>query len=884
MPSFKNIYRLLLLALLPAWLLTACVDDVLTPGGQGQELPDNGDGIYFSFGLGLNSLGSGTRANGLSDMEEYEDYIDPEKLDIMFYIKDNEDTYRLYKKFPPKSHYVSMIPVAFSTQGDYDKNYYVRIAVSEMPDGNDFAETLRTNDFKIAVMANGNQVLALEEQEKDDEGKITKPGDKINLIHHQTPRVASGTSTVSDGGSEEEESNGEETGNSDNTYEPYYNKYGGIYDFLFSNDIATNGKGLGYFTNWVTNINPEYDSEAKANVWLRTNWNPAGNTSLDYKYLYDLWNFGGADNSNAIKYTSNADGWETRNGKALRTWITEAGKGKSLGDFTTEDDGTTNSISKETEEDCLYFKTTEGVKAVIDEKEENGNTVKYYGVSLPYLTSLSGGGNAKDRLDEDRDKGFFRFKAHATGHLYITARHSGYKKHNTIKLVAQIGYSTNVQTFSFACVGKEGEKWNDDDVLGVQTLNKKISITGDAEYVYLYLYDKDKDPSKENDAEALKNALEIFQIEYVEDTYLNGVDRKGIAPSQTHPIEMYGMEEYEKLEGLWLPGQSFDLNNYNTVSPDYPYDPSKEPGQQHLYFHPIEMLRSVAKIEVLIPTALKGDHVFLRSANRFARWEPVDVSTPTSRSWEDNLTDVIETHNPECEFFKLMKNQSPFYSHSGASEDDQTQLSHYKSKLAWYYSDWGSDQSSAGIDSEAGESAGATVRTVGGVSVDGPADFYPHIINPLISRSDFVQFLKVEPKGIYDRYILYIGEKYVDDPDSKNLPKGIETASPKVCHIEFRLDGDPDYNLDDTNCYRIYFTTGGYWSGEGALGNYPNQKDNNNTWEKLYEENLQILSHHWHIMRNHCYTFTVKDVSSLGIICSLEVLPWKKVKNIEVDW
>lgn len=407
----------------------------------------------------------------------------------------------------------------------------------------------------------------------------------------------------------------------------------------------------------------------------------------------------------------------------------------------------------------------------------------------------------------EETEGVFSFVAYASGTLSITAKAAD--DANGATITAQVGNTGTELSYKF-----ESEE---------TTIKQVISITGDEQRVYIY-----------NNGES---NVEISKIEYIQDEYLYEMDRTGVQPSKEHPIPMYGIQKFGKLEGVWKEGTVFDLSNFNKLNPT-----RYEGGT-------IQLLRSVAKVELLLP---KEDfcHAFLRAMNRTAYSEPMDVATSTSDIWVDAGESGYSTHNNECEWSKLT-GLTPFY------DPENAQLTNYQDKLKWYYGSWGKY-----------EGTGSPVTNNFGTG-------YPHILNPRIHRSEFVKFLKVDDDE-YDRYVLYVPEKFVDDPTDVNAVE-IGQSAPKVCHIEFRGTKDPDYNLDDNNCYRIYFTDG------GVYGDAPTLEDDEQLWENTYENDPDVLKHHWTIMRNHIYTFTVEYNPGGKLAVQVKVLPWKR-RKVEVAW
>lgn len=411
----------------------------------------------------------------------------------------------------------------------------------------------------------------------------------------------------------------------------------------------------------------------------------------------------------------------------------------------------------------------------------------------------------------EETEGVFSFMAYASGTLFITAK----AVDGAAMITAQVGNAGTGLSYEFGP--------------GATTIEHVISITGNEQRVYIY-----------NSGES---SVEISQIEYIQDEYLYETDRTGVELSEEHLIPMYGVQKFGKLENYWVEGTVFDLSNFNKLNPT-----GYEGGI-------IQLLRSVAKVELLLPKEAKFSHVFLRNMNRTAFCEPMDVASSTIDIWND--TNSSSSHwNDNCEWSKLI-GLDPFYT---GSEENGHSWDNYQDKLSWYYGNWDKYEGGSSLDKNKNFETGD----------------YPHILNPHIDRSEFVKFLQAGDDNEYDRYVLYVPEKFVDDPDFTTGEDWGSTA-PKLCHIEFRGADDPYYNLDDNNCYRIYFTEG------GVYGNAPTLDDENHLWENTYENDPEILKNHWTIMRNHIYTFKVSYKPSANLAVQVRVLPWKR-REVEVNW
>lgn len=852
MSILKNIYIRSCFFLASLAIFASCTDDALKPGPDNN--PDNDSNYYLTFKIGLQSLGTGTRA-GSSPVEEYEDYVDVEKLYIMFFINDDsatEDTgtppynrenayqqynnYKLYKMFEPGDPAVSMIPVAYNTKDYYDKCWYVKISIPDIKDasgnnvGENFANILRKNDFRVAVMANaetGKKIIL--EEATYDENKNLILGSDINEIHRQTPST-----------------------------DIYVNPdLIDFYGFLYEGKVNENkNKYLGYYTDWVTlrnqtDINRKYFLNVNEAAQLIRNIYDPVESSIpyeDYKNMWSVWNFGGDAGDNALTYpTDHLDSWNAVNGSYLYSIMSKALENESsnnieesfaTGPKVPDPDNADKQIDGETVylEYISFEKNDVFASAVKQESVENYKF--YYGIQLPKNQNDEGNNGSNYMKFNPDHGGCFAFKATGSGHLIITASvasQGDVESNNTARILAQIGKKNEHVTYEFNSSSPESK-------------SNSITIEGDSQTIYIYT-----DSSSESEPV-------IYQIEYIKDTYLYLTDHQGIAPTKDYPIQMYGVQSYAKLEKLWEEGESFDLDDYHGIGNDYdfPYNPD------NTYFHPIPLLRSVAKVIVRIPKSLNARHVYLRSVNRYARWEPTDVKSNTTDIWFDGTEDFKDQHIETCEFWNIV-DQPPFFDPTDNPTDAQ-ELS-FKQKLAWYYGSWmeqGIIDKQNKIDTK-----------------DEKNNFdYPHIMNALVDRTDFVKFLDAGTEEIYDKYVLYVPEKYVDDPDNMFDDNGIEHSVPKVCHVEFRVDGDPDDNLDDNNCYRIYFTEKGF-NDKMAI---PDMRDDDHSWEKLYEQDKENLQVHWPIIRNHVYQFTVEDIKKQIVIVSLEVLPWKKVDDIKVSW
>lgn len=812
----KNfIYILFSLAFLV--LTSSCVDEVLQTDEPGDPVEIGQD----EYGLALHvSLESMSRSGETAAFEDDEDYIDPSKISLLFFYKENNT---LIKQFKPGD--LTFIPIRSTSDGTL-KNWYVRIKKID----DDFAEKLMKNDFKVAILANWDPMPVLNEEAKNG-----MPGEHINKLHHLS-----------------------------NANDPYYkdgiesDKYK-IYDFLLDKTNYPYGN-LGLFTPWVKNY---FEEQEDAKNFILYYWYPGftylpqkeiglitspNDLNRPYKDLRIIWDFTAAylskdanfhpgnyfhenygitnDEEKTAEVKSTA--WADRIYDQLYTWFKEGVRTSE------EDTKKLGNLAPYTPDQEFYDNGCfEFVRSYENEEEPEEDAYGTADGSGRYYIVLPG--------KDDYKQNAIKFKMTSSG--YINIHWLPLESNTELKLETR-----NVEISSYIT--------NGDDNNGVAFHEASensfdMKITGDAQYVTIY---------------CSRGKAAIYGIEYVKDRYLYETARTGIYVSSLNPIPMYGIQEYQSLGNYWKKGTLFNLSNFNRISSTDSYD-SKD----------VAMLRSVAKVELKIPQNFNAHHVYLRCQNRYSRNEPVDIITPTDQIWVD---DVNGSHNKRCEWFNIRFHDT-FYSKN--SETD-----HYRNKLAWYYGTWSTDGKKVG-DMEI-YSDWLTETDDNGNQV--PVEF-PHIMNPLIDRSDFTEFIYTgTADGIYDRYVLYVPEKFTTDPNSVKLGINLEQESPKVMHVEFRRGEDPSGyyhedpydNIDDNNHYRIYFTDKGYNSGLVPDLSYKQDGKVSQTWENYYEQNEENMKNHWPIMRNHVYSITVADASHKIVVVKIDVLPWRDIDLNSYQW
>ena len=334
MNFFNKINKYQILSVLAAGLLmTSCVYDNFDIDSS-EDLESVKDTYALTLTLNLPMLDSRT---GVQDWDEdlennVEDFV------LLFF--DNDD--KLLRQY--LSDNLSFFQVE-EAKG-YMKQWYVRIPVyQDSEEDKEFFQTLRENDFKIAVLANWPDYQALEAVSD------------ISMLHHLRE---------------------------DELATKYYQ------------GIAKNNLLMGARTEWV--VNNKFQSRIEANDYIRSEWNPSfsknysedpSNTPKynygDYTDLWLLWNFGADSQDNALPYSSFKDEWTERNGRMLLEWHKGKNNDNSLADLNiaeedesgepdeTPDNGNTRSddidnpdsdVVEPFDPNVLRFKSIEGAEAV----------------------------------------------------------------------------------------------------------------------------------------------------------------------------------------------------------------------------------------------------------------------------------------------------------------------------------------------------------------------------------------------------------------------------------------------------------------------------------------------------------------------------------------
>ncbi|MCH5225157.1 MAG: hypothetical protein J1D77_04120 [Muribaculaceae bacterium] len=753
------------------------------------------EGLTFAVNLAKEQ---GTRAE-----DEIDDYVDiNNRFQVLVFSQNGDFLFESINRVVQPS-------------GDIDGQWYVTIPFDkEIKDrgGNTFSlslikSQLEKEGFKIAVLANwpGNANNPKVNWGWSD-SKLNPNASSIkniNDLHHiEADTYYSSTSKY----------------DSSVTDDGVINSRKQAYDFILDGDNR-----MGVNTDWVKMSSDDYvrkgneDTRWTADRWIRNNWDPSKDKDVTpdgneanrikgyYTKLWQYWNFSVSMDKpdESIQYPKiwtledkNLD----QEDNIYKNWDKEW-QGRNGDEFKKLFDNKNHLSNLETDSDI------DGL--IIDLKrkdlEEKGQFQIYkqnglYGIVLSETDAFeytdkknenSTDFDAKPRIKHSSNDahGFIQFKAYGTGTFRIKYM-NGLTKGTESRLVVQ-RTSNNVRD------------WSVKDVDSPTVYTNNINITEDPEEITIFCQ---------------KGKVVILAIEWVSNKYLYDSDRSAVMPDrENQPIPMYGVQNYNKIDN-WTSGALINLS-------------------QNIY-----LIRSVAKVELYLPK--QASFVNMRSMNRKARCEPMDVETPTLQGWTKFTGQSYHT-SANCEWFDIQK-YGPLY---GTTEN-------FKDWYSWFYGAWKYKYNTSSKKNEernpsAGDWAwgfsGINVPTISSLNGKG-IETYPRIFNPDVERSDFCEMYYAGEAEGYHKYVVYMPDKGIDDPNNA----GKVSDTPKVPHIEYRYNYD-DCFLDDNNCLRIYFTdyVGNITDKNPNIGNVLD------TGFSDYEENKDNLKYHWPIMRNHRYKFYV---------------------------
>lgn len=331
--------------------------------------------------------------------------------------------------------------------------------------------------------------------------------------------------------------------------------------------------------------------------------------------------------------------------------------------------------------------------------------------------------------------------------------------------------------------------------------------------------------------------------------------RYWLHPSKDHPIPMYGIQEFDPIpEDQWKQGTIFNLNREAGSSGSIDGD------------KPISLLRSVVKLELLIPKEIEPKYVTLFYPNIYARCEPLDIWTPTNQIWED------ENGNPHsdanCELSSIMGygavTNTP-NKPTGNGTDTQKSIKAYQERMSWFYGLW--------LEKAPEWNFGSLGRdNVVKEDPDNKGLRYPKIFNTCIQRNTYVvcdnnAVVRDYDDG-YNHWVVYCGERNINDPSKLFSIWNSGNGEPTVIYWMISANGHTycipltDYQnkpSTDTAVTETILVDAKDKSNKGPFIDAPPSGSVMNPYELIVQNGRAQLKP-WPLLRNHVYRFTIESI------------------------
>lgn len=360
--------------------------------------------------------------------------------------------------------------------------------------------------------------------------------------------------------------------------------------------------------------------------------------------------------------------------------------------------------------------------------------------------------------------------------------------------------------------------------------------------------------------------------------------RKFMRLSEDHPIPMYGIQAFAPIKD-WVKGTPFNLSQI--AKGQIPDGEDEEPPYS---FKSISLLRSVVKLELVVPVSKKPDFVVLYYPNIYARCEPMDVWTPTDQIWKSDAHDNTDwKRGIECEW-KAIKENGPVTKTNANGEginDPQGSLEEYPKRMAWFYGAWyeyyklhngnfWTFNGNTDVTSKLEEKILATGQDINSEDYASP---FPHIFNSCIQRNTqgyCDEFYIGKDDKLH--YVIYTGERNINDPsDLTNLDE-TKSGAPTITYWMLQIGGtrygipiadsqeytkNPlfiEYKNSNSSIESGYYYETGNKTGTGnnLSTDYKKLSNRINAYEQLVQKQ-QAPNAPWPLLRNHVYKITLTE-------------------------
>lgn len=342
--------------------------------------------------------------------------------------------------------------------------------------------------------------------------------------------------------------------------------------------------------------------------------------------------------------------------------------------------------------------------------------------------------------------------------------------------------------------------------------------------------------------------------------------------TKEHPIPMYGIQEFNKIEN-WKKGVPFNVSKITSGQAQIDYN-----------FKSVSLLRSVVKLELVIPENKKPDWVMLVYSNIYARCEPMDVWTPTEKIWDHSTGAHVNENTGTCEWYdikrygRIARDTDPVitnnYDETGATKangnykyfDDQTSQNQrrqsvdtYQRRMSWFYGAW----------IEKGWNFNDRQYLVDEVNRynNNNSTKSPRIFNSCVQRNQWVSCTLADMSDKYQdghHYVVYTGERNINDPSQLIDMGNAASGAPVVCYWMFKI-GSYVYALPLANHDKSTVPTT-LGTADAKTGLYVANLGNGNVSNIMNPYEVAVMNGTattmpWPLLRNHVYRIIINNVT-----------------------
>ena len=343
-----------------------------------------------------------------------------------------------------------------------------------------------------------------------------------------------------------------------------------------------------------------------------------------------------------------------------------------------------------------------------------------------------------------------------------------------------------------------------------------------------------------------------------------------IVPNRTdHPIPMYGVQIFDKIE-KWSAGSPFNVSDghYNTAG-------------EYIRKN-INLLRSLVKVELRIPKQMKlngkdVDIIVLEPelcySNVMARCEPLDVATPPERLWHEENWNAATY----CEWKNIYDRGPIIHEETNTTNSPQDFI---QQRYAWFYGAWkdwwhfnyNNSNVQFGLNPESNY-----------FNLYAPSNAeFPRIYNPVIQRNGHARIdaCKVDrEEDAYHYFVVYTGERNINDPTTFGVSDSFNGFKAELAFFMFFIQAyDENGNMvGGKQRYKLPLTDYSTNTLVKSTKFYKEDKDDGATYRLPHSISSQ-KDWNWPLLRNHVYTFTVRNLGSYS-----ETGDWFSVESVSSE-